>query len=178
MPAFTQFSEPEMEALVAFLLGEQFNSDESFPMPHQERYSLQGFRVFVDHEGYPATKPPWGTLIAVDMDARKIKWKVPLGEYPELSARGIPPTGTQNFGGVIATSGGLIFVGATDDQKFRAFDQESGEVIWEHDLPAGGYAVPSTYQVDGKQYVVIAAGGGNRNGSPSGDSYVAFALPD
>lgn len=179
MPGFTQFTPNEMSALAAFLLGEQFVSDTSeLRALAEERYVLQGFRVFVDQEGYPATKPPWGTLIAVDMDSRKIKWKVPLGEYDELTERGISVTGTQLFGGAISTAGGVIFTGATDDERFRAFDQEDGKLLWEYDLPAGGYATPSTYQIKGKQYVVIAAGGGSRNGSPSGDSYVTFALPD
>ena len=121
---------------------------------------------------------PWGTLIAVDMNSLRIKWKVPLGEYEELTARGIPVTGSQNFGGAISTAGGLIFVGATEDKRFRAFDQENGMVLWHYKLPAAGYATPSTYQIQGKQYIVIAAGGGSRNGSPPGDTYVAFSLPD
>ena len=104
-------------------------------------------------------------------------WKIPLGEYPELTKRGIPVTGTQNFGGVIVTAGGLIFVGATKDEKFRAIHKSNGNILWETLLPAGGYATPSTYQVNGKQYVVIAAGGGGRNNTKTGDAYVAFALP-
>ncbi len=103
-------------------------------------------------------------------------WRVPLGEFKELTAKGIPQTGTENYGGPIVTAGDLIFIGATKDEKFRAFDKKTGKVLWEYQLPAGGYATPSTYMVDGKQYVVIAAGG-SKMGTKPGDSYIAFALP-
>ena len=104
-------------------------------------------------------------------------WQVPLGEFEALTAAGIPPTGTENYGGLAVTAGGLIFIGSTQDEKFRAFDKRTGQVLWETTLPAGGYATPSTYEVNAKQYVVIAAGGG-KMGTKSGDTYVAFALPD
>ena len=103
-------------------------------------------------------------------------WTVPLGELPELTERGIPKTGTENYGGPVATAGGLIFIGASKDEHFRAFDSATGEELWKTKLPAGGYATPATYEVDGKQYVVIAAGGG-KMGTKPGDAYVAFALP-
>ena len=122
-------------------------------------------------------KPPWGTLNAIDLDAGEIRWSVPLGELPELTRRGLPPTGTENYGGPIVTAGGLVFIGATKDERFRAFDKRTGKVLWETPLPAGGYATPATYEAGGKQYVVIAAGGG-KMGTKSGDAYVAFALPD
>ena len=99
------------------------------------------------------------------------------GEFPELTARGIPKTGTENYGGPVVTAGGLVFIGGTQDQRFHAYDKQSGELLWEADLPAGGYATPATYAVAGRQFVVIAAGGG-KMGTPSGDSYVAFALPN
>ena len=102
---------------------------------------------------------------------------MPLGVYPELIERGIPPTGTENYGGPIVTAGGLVFIAATRDEMFRAFDKETGQLLWETPLPAGGYATPSTYEVNGRQYVVIAAGGG-KLGTKSGDAYVAFALPE
>jgi quinoprotein glucose dehydrogenase len=102
---------------------------------------------------------------------------VPLGEFSELTKRGIPPTGTENYGGPVVTAGGLLFIAATKDEKFRAFDKKSGKILWETKLPAGGYATPCTYMVNGKQYVVVAAGGG-KMGTPSGDAYIAFALPD
>ena len=140
-------------------------------------YAFGGFRRWLDHENYPAIKPPWGTLNAVDLNTGEIKWKVTLGEYEELTERGIPPTGTENYGGPLVTASGLIFIGATADQKFRAFDKETGEVLWQTELPFSGNATPSTYMVDGKQYVVISAGGG-RSMSPKGGSLVAFRLKD
>ncbi len=138
-------------------------------------YAFGGFRRWLDPEGYPAIKPPWGTLNAVDLNTGELKWKVILGEYPELTARGIPPTGTENYGGPLVTAGGLIFIGATADETFRVFDKETGEVLWKTKLPFGGNATPSTYTVDGKQYVVISAGGG-KSGRPAGGSLVAFTL--
>jgi len=140
-------------------------------------YAFGGFRRWTDQEGYPAISPPWGTLNAVDLNSGKIKWRVPLGEYRELTNRGVPPTGTENYGGPVVTAGGLIFIGATADETFRAFDKETGEVLWQSPLPFGGNATPSTYMVDGRQYVVISAGGG-KSGRPAGGSMVAFHLPE
>jgi quinoprotein glucose dehydrogenase len=139
-------------------------------------YRDTGFLRLTDHEGYPGVKPPWGTLTAIDLNRGETKWQVPLGEFPELSARGIPPTGTPNLGGSIVTAGGLVFIGATMDEKVRAFDSVTGKLLWERKLPFGGYATPSTYSVDGRQFVVIAAGGGGKLGTKSGDAFVAFAL--
>jgi quinoprotein glucose dehydrogenase len=107
----------------------------------------------------------------------EIAWQVVLGELKELTGRGIPPTGTQNIGGSIVTAGELVFIGSTQDEMFRAFDKTTGKVLWEAQLPAGGYATPCTYEANGKQYVVIAAGGGGKPRTRSGDAYVAFALP-
>ena len=128
-------------------------------------------------------KPPWGTLTAIDLNRGELAWQIPLGEYPELHGRGVPPTGTENFGGSIVTAGGLLFIGATKDRKFHAFDKESGKLLWETELDAGSNATPCTYEVAGKQYVVVAAGGGlgyrapDRRDTPAGDAFVAFALP-
>lgn len=141
-------------------------------------FTFQGYERFLDSEGYPGIKPPWGQLSAVDLNTGDVVWQVPLGEYKELTARGIPITGTENGGGSIITAGGLVFIAATKDQRFRAFDVDTGKVLWETKLAAAGHATPSTYSVDGKQYVVIAAGGGSMVESRSGDEYVAFALPD
>ena len=115
---------------------------------------------------------------AVDLRTGTILWKVPLGEYPQLAAKGIRNTGAKNFGGPVATAGDVVFIAATPDEKIRAFEKRSGRILWEYKLPAGGYATPSVYVQDGKQYVVIAAGGGGKNGTPYGDSIIAFALPD
>jgi len=140
-------------------------------------YTHTGYNRFLDPDGYPAVKPPWGTLNAIDLNSGSIHWTVPLGEFPELTKRGIPQTGTENYGGPVVTAGGLLFIAATKDEKFRAFDKGTGKLLWETKLPAGGYATPCTYMVNGKQFVVIAAGGG-KMGTPSGDAYIAFALPD
>ena len=141
------------------------------------RFRIAGYERFLDPNGYPAIKPPWGRLNAIDLNRGEIAWQVPLGEHPELTARGIPRTGTHNFGGSIVTAGGIVFIGATADERFHAFDSATGELLWEHSLPAGGYATPSTYAVNGRQYVVIAAGGAGKVGTRAGDSFVAFALP-
>lgn len=140
-------------------------------------YSHTGYNRFLDQEGYPAVKPPWGTLNAIDLNRGEILWQVPLGEFEELTQRGIPKTGTENYGGPVATGGGLIFIGATKDEYFRAFDKNTGEELWQYKLPSGGYATPSVYEVDGRQFVVIACGGG-KMGTKPGDTYVAFSLPE
>jgi quinoprotein glucose dehydrogenase len=161
--------------VVGFLFGSEGRRAHA-SAPPEIPYTHTGLERFLDDEGYPAITPPWGRLSAIDLDSGEILWQIPLGEFPELTARGIPATGTENYGGPIITAGGLIFIAATKDEKFRAFDKETGELLWETELPAGGYATPSTFEIDGKQFVVIAAGGG-KVGTKSGDSYVAFALP-
>jgi quinoprotein glucose dehydrogenase len=140
-------------------------------------YGITGYNHFRDKDGYPAVAPPWGQLVAVDLNAGEIRWKKTLGQYPDLVKTGLTDTGTENIGGTIVTAGGLVFVGATKDEKFRAFDSATGDVLWEHQLEAGGYATPATYSVNGRQFVVIAAGGGGKMATNSGDAFVAFALP-
>jgi len=142
-----------------------------------KRYSLKGYLQLKDQNGYPGVKPPWGTLNAVNLNTGEFVWKIPLGEFPELAAKGHHNTGTQLFGGGVVTAGGLIFIGASQDEKFRAIEKATGKILWEYQLPFGGYATPATYEVDGKQYVVIAAGGGGRQLTKAGDFYIAFALP-
>ncbi len=145
--------------------------------PNFLKYRNDGYNIFLDHEGYPAIAPPWGTLNAIDLNKGEIRWKIPFGEYPELAAKGMKNTGTDNYGGPVVTENGLLFIGATSwDKKFRAYDKRTGALLWETTLPAAGSATPSTYMVNGRQYVVIACGGG-KNGAPSGGTFVAFALP-
>ncbi len=104
-------------------------------------------------------------------------WKIPLGEFEELKKKGVPPTGRENYGGPVVTAGGLIFIGATADGKFRAINKKTGKILLETDLPAPGVATPAVYTVNGKQYVAIACGG-SKWGGKSSDVYIAFALPD
>lgn len=139
-------------------------------------YEFAGYERWRDSSGFPAIKPPWGTLSAIDLNTGEYRWRVPLGEFAALSARGSAVTGTEQYGGPIVTRGGLVFIAATQDAKLRALDKSSGRVVWEAMLPAPGYATPSTYAVRGKQFVVVAAGGG-KLGSKSSDTYVAFSLP-
>lgn len=140
-------------------------------------YVGKGYSYFLDPDGYPAIKPPWGLLTAVDVSKGTFAWQVPLGEFPALAASGYGKTGTENFGGTIVTAGGLVFVGGSKDEKFRAFDSRTGHVLWEFQMSAGGYATPCTYTVKGRQFVVIAAGGGGKPKTRSGDTFYAFALP-
>jgi quinoprotein glucose dehydrogenase len=140
-------------------------------------YTHAGYTKLRDADGYPGIKPPWGQLTAIDLNKGDIVWQVTLGEHPELTARGVPKTGTENYGGSIATAGGLLFIGATKDLKFRAINSATGETLWETQLDYGAFATPATYSVKGKQYVVVAAGGGSKLGAASGDAYVAFTLP-
>jgi quinoprotein glucose dehydrogenase len=177
MPGFGNLREDQQRALIDFLMGEEKPANRDRGGRGEPPYIFAGFRRWFDAEGYPAIKPPWGTLNAVDLNTGEIKWKVPLGEYPELTARGIPPTGTENYGGPVVTASALIFIGATADETFRAFDKDTGRILWQAKLPFSGNATPSTYMVGGKQYVVISAGGG-KSGRPAGGSIVAFALPD
>ncbi|HJQ27458.1 MAG TPA: PQQ-binding-like beta-propeller repeat protein [Blastocatellia bacterium] len=180
MPSFGYLADDQKRDLLRYLYDEEAADVAAKTKPGEASdvpYTITGYNRFLDPQGYPAVKPPWGTLTAIDLNRGEIGWQIPLGEFAELTKRGIPITGTENYGGPIVTAGGLIFIGATKDEKFRAFDKRTGKLLWETQLPAGGYATPSTYEVNGKQYVVIACGGG-KMGTKSGDAYVAFALPD
>jgi quinoprotein glucose dehydrogenase len=183
MPSFATLPLAERDAVTAYLLGQAAAAARSggpapSPAPAAARspYRFRGYERWKDPDGYPAAKPPWGTLSAIDLNTGDYLWRIPLGEFPELRAKGIPVTGTEQYGGPIVTAGGLVFIAATQDEKFRAIDKRTGAVRWETTLPAAGYATPSTYMVGGRQYVVIAAGGG-KLGTKSNDTYVAFALP-
>ena len=177
MPAFPQFSKRDIDGLVSFLRSDDVSGTASTGPRQPDRYTVDGYRPFIDPLGVPATAPPWGTLNAIDLVSGEILWKVPLGEYPQLLAHGVRHTGTVNFGGVVATAGGIAFVAATADEKIRAFEAHTGRVLWEYQLPAGGYATPSVYMVNGRQYVAIAAGGGGKNATKTSDSVLVFALP-
>jgi len=182
MPALNQLSASEKKAIASFILEEKNKQQEKFIAPAKAEdewyklpYSGTGYNKFLTKEGYPAVMPPWGTLNAIDLSTGQLIWKDTIGDYPELKARGIH-SGTENYGGPAVTAGGLIFIAATSDAKFRAYNKRTGKLLWETDLPAAGFATPSVYEEDGKQFIVIACGGG-KLGKHSGDSYVAFALP-
>ncbi|MDZ7721000.1 MAG: pyrroloquinoline quinone-dependent dehydrogenase [Balneolaceae bacterium] len=185
MPGFNHLSEERKQSVVNFLLNETHfdvdlsSSDKQELTSESESspYVMTGYNKFRTPEGYPASSPPWGTLNAINLNTGEYMWKIPFGEYPKLAEEGIPTTGTENYGGPVVTAGGVLFIAATLDEKIRAFDKETGELLWEYKLPVAGYATPSVYSVDGKQYVVIACGGG-KLGTKSGDYYIAFTLPN
>ena len=185
MPAFSQLGFQEILPLLSYLLGDDELSlpetpEESAATPSAKKlaYVHTGYHPLRDPvSGAPGIAPPWGTLTAIDLESGEFRWRIPLGTYPELEKLGLGNTGAENYGGPIVTAGGLLFIAATPDEKFRAFDAATGALLWEASLPAAGYATPATYSVGGRQFVVIAAGGG-KLGSPPGDSYVAFALPE
>jgi len=183
MPGFATLPLAERDAVTAYLLGMNAavtaangaSADTTRATDVRSPYRFRGYEKWRDANGYPATRPPWGTLSAIDLNTGDYLWRIPLGEFAELKAKGIAPTGTEQYGGPIVTAGGIVFIGATQDEKLHALDKRSGAVLWETSLPAAGYATPSTYMVRGRQYVVIAAGGG-KLGTKSSDAYVAFAL--
>jgi quinoprotein glucose dehydrogenase len=172
MPAFGGLSEERITSIYNYINGtetaERSIGNTDWPYP----YRMRGYNKLVAPDGYPIIDPPWGQLTSINMNSGKINWQVPLGEekafLPEI-------TGTESYGGPVATAGGLVFIAGTKDEKIRAFDKETGEILWQYQLPAAGYATPAIYQYDGRQYVVIACGGG-KLGTPSGDNYVAFAF--
>ena len=175
MPGFARLQGPELSALLRYL---GVTESRAKTMGDQLRYRFTGYRKFLDQDGYPAISPPWGTLSAIDLNTGKYLWKIPFGEYPELVKAGMGNTGSENYGGPIVTAGGLLFIGATVyDRKIHAYDSHTGKLLWESQLPFAGVATPVTYMIDGKQYVVIAAGGGRDPKWQSGGTYVAFALP-
>ncbi len=179
MPAFPDMGARNIGDVADFLItGKDKGADPKLKSdPSWLKYRSDGESIFLDKDGLPAVTPPWGTLNAIDLNTGAMRWRIPLGEVPELAASGMKDTGSDNYGGPVVTASGLLFIGATNfDKKFRAFDKLTGELLWETTLPAAGNATPSIYMIDGRQYVAIACGGG-KNGAPSGSSIVAFALP-
>lgn len=177
MPAFNFLSAAEKKAILAYTQG--LNLAVEGPVKKStldfSPFSFTGYTRWYDSNGYPVSRPPWGILTAIEMNSGKHLWQIPLGEYPELTAKGIPPTGTDLYGGPAVTAGGLLFIAATKDEMFRALDRQTGKILWQYKLPAAGYASPSVYSIDGIQYIVIACGGGKVK-TKSGDKYLAFAL--
>ena len=178
MPGFASLGQDQLQAVFEYVYyGKETVVKDKGPSPLDVKYQSDGYNKFLDKDGYPAIQPPWGTLTAIDLNSGKTIWKIPLGEYPELAAKGLTDTGSENYGGPVVTAGGLLFIGATNyDKVFRALDKTTGKLLWKTTLPAAGNATPSTYEVDGRQYIVIAAGGG-KSPAPSGGSFVAYALP-
>ncbi len=179
MPGFAYMQRASIDALVDYLITGEDRAAPAPPAALLEKYRFTGYKKFLDPEGYPAVQPPWGTLNAIDLNTGQYAWTIPFGEYPELAAKGMKDTGTENYGGPVVTAGGLVFIGATNfDHKFHAYDKSTGRLLWEATLPFSGNATPAVYEVNGRQFVVIAAGGGkDRPGLPSGGVYCAFALP-
>ncbi len=180
MPAF-DYLEKNVDEIVDFLItgkdSGQVDPAAAARDPNWQKYRNEGYILFRDPDGYPPLTPPWGTLNAIDLNKGEIRWRIPLGEYPELVAQGMTDTGSDNYGGPVVTASGLLFIAATNfDKKFRAFDKLTGKLLWETVLPAAGNATPSIYEIGGRQYIVIVCGGG-KNGAASGSSIVAFALP-
>jgi quinoprotein glucose dehydrogenase len=179
MPGFTSLNQSQTQAVIEYLLKvEKIKAGALSPKENKKSemsFNMTGYNKFLDSNGYPAINPPWGTLTAINLNTGDFVWRKTLGEFKELTAKGIPQTGTENYGGGVVTAGGLFFIGATKDEMFRAFNKLTGELMWQTELPASAFATPSTYEVNGKQFVVIACGG-TKLGTKKGDSYVAFAL--
>jgi glucose dehydrogenase len=184
MPGFSNLRDDQISMLVSYVMsggvktqGENKEVTSSGPPLPNMPYHFTGYLRFYDPDGYPAVAPPWGTLNAINLNTGEYLWKIPFGEYPELAAQGLKNTGTENYGGPLVTAGGLLLIGATNyDKKFHAFDKSNGKLLWETTLPFAGNATPITYQVEGRQYVVIAAGGGKDLKSKSGGVYLAFTV--
>jgi quinoprotein glucose dehydrogenase len=180
MPGFAALGNETISDIVDFLTtgkNSAGNPTAAAQDPNWLKYRNDGYPIFLDPDGYPAITPPWGTLNAIDLDKGEIRWKIPFGEFPDLAAKGIKNTGSDNYGGPVVTASGLLFIGATNfDKKFHAYDKLTGKLLWEAELPAAGNATPSIYEINGREYIAIVCGGG-KNNAPSGGSIVAFALP-
>jgi quinoprotein glucose dehydrogenase len=178
MPGYAHLGDPAIAAVLRYVMtGEDSVEAVVRSSVNELMYDIDGYNKFLDPDGYPAVAPPWGTLNAISLHTGEYSWKIPFGEFPELAAKGMRNTGTENYGGGVVTAGGLLFIGATNhDRKFRAYDKSNGKLLWETTLDFGANATPAVYEIKGKQYIVVAAGGG-KSGAPSGGSYYAFALP-
>lgn len=179
MMPFGHLPRHELEAVVDYLYARTAGAQPARGSDRGETetaYVFAGYHEFVDQRFYPAIEPPWGTLTAIDLASGRRVWQIPLGEYPELTREGVPPTGTRNYGGPVVTAGGLLIIAATSDEMLRIFDKGTGDLLWQYKLPAAGYATPATYAVDGRQYIVVTCSGG-KLGTPTGDEYIAFTLP-
>jgi quinoprotein glucose dehydrogenase len=187
MPGFPQLNGTEINAIVHFVVsGEDVpagrgDGDNNAAPAHpliNNTFLFTGYRKFLDPDGYPATAPPWGTLNAIDLNTGEYAWKIPFGEYPQLAEQGMKTTGSENYGGPVVTAGGLVFIAATNhDRKIRAFDKSTGALLWEWTMPSSANGTPAVYDVDGREFVVVAAGGGKSPTGGPGGVYVAFALP-
>jgi quinoprotein glucose dehydrogenase len=175
MPGFPSMSASDVTALSQFLLSGANKELTGEAAGESPRFRFKGYHKLLDPDGYPAIAPPWGTLNAINLNTGEYAWRIPFGSYPDLADKN---TGSENYGGPIVTAGGLVFIAATNyDRKFRAFDKATGKLLWETTLPMAGNATPITYEIAGKQYVVIyATGGKSGKWGPSGGVYVAFAL--
>jgi quinoprotein glucose dehydrogenase len=178
MPAFAGLGTDAVQAIADYLLtGASREATVAAEGGNRLPFGHDGYNRFLDPDGYAAIRPPWGLLTAIDLERGTIAWQVPLGEVPELAARGLRNTGSENYGGPVVTAGGLLFIGATTlDRQLRAFDKKTGRLLWQTTLPFSATATPAVYAVGGRQYVVIGCGGG-KAGQPSGATYIAFALP-
>jgi quinoprotein glucose dehydrogenase len=182
MPAQPQLSADQITQLCALLLPKNdVSAPDGAATPASNsgkgRWADMGYTRLLDPQNYPGCTPPWGTLTCIDLNSGKNVWKVPLGEYPELKARGVPKTGTENFSGATVTAGGVVFAGGTRDNQIRAFDADTGAELWKHDLPLHSTAPPAVYEANGREFVVVPATGGGKLGGPMGDAWIAFALP-
>ncbi len=178
MTGFPQLKAVEKEAIISFLMNgedKQEASEISVRNDTLAPYVHAGYHKFLDQSGLPAISPPWGTLHAIDLNSGKYRWSISFGETPELKSKGIRGTGTENYGGAVVTQNGLLFIGATRDGYFRAFDKTNGKMVWEYLLPAPAFATPAMYEVDGRQYIAIACGG-EKLGTKKGNQILAFAL--
>jgi quinoprotein glucose dehydrogenase len=183
MPSFKQLSPQESQAIISYITSNNTTGKAAFIAEHKVvdpyldiPYEMAGYNKFLSKDKLPAIAPPWGTLNAVNLNTGKMVWRIPLGDDPAFAGKtNGQPTGTENYGGPVVTAGGLVFIAATKDDMMRAFGKSTGKLLWQYKLPAAGFATPAMYQIDGKQYLVIACGGG-KLGTKSGDSYVAFAL--